>query len=228
MTQVKQPIRLVLLDDHPIIRRSIEVVINKIDDIEIVGSFGHSRDFLKWLRNNECDVLMLDYILQSDEMDGLSLIKQFTAHYPDLNILLCSSMESLAIIRSAYILGIRGYIAKREEVEAYIAAVRTIATGQRYIASELASKLSQLPNSKCDVAAPKAGNGDAVATLEKILTPREAEVIHCYLEGMSIIEISAKLKRSRKTISGHKQNGMKKLGLNSDLELFKYKEHLFN
>jgi DNA-binding CsgD family transcriptional regulator len=62
----------------------------------------------------------------------------------------------------------------------------------------------------------------------QLLTPRESEVLRCFLDGMTILQISAKLKRSRKTVSGHKQSGMKKLGIQSDLELFKYREDLFN
>jgi DNA-binding NarL/FixJ family response regulator len=66
-----------------------------------------------------------------------------------------------------------------------------------------------------------------IEKLSKLLTPREAEIIRCFLDGMAIVDIAAKLKRSRKTISGHKQTGMKKLGISSDLELFKYRSDLF-
>lgn len=224
-------IRIALLDDHPITRRSLEVVTASESDMEVVGSFGHSRELQAFLRTNSVDVLILDYILNPDELDGLSLIKQLRAHYPQLKILLSSSIESIAVIRAAFLSGIKGYIGKREDAPAYFNAIRMVANGQRYMPSDVAIALSMVPTRKRDEAlfdgSEPTGESAPIAELSKLLTQREAEVIRCYLDGMEIIEIAAKLKRSRKTISGHKQTGMKKLGLSSDLELFKYRDDLF-
>ncbi|KAJ9433179.1 two component transcriptional regulator, LuxR family [Candidatus Pantoea symbiotica] len=225
-------IRIAILDDHPIVLRSFEVVSMQETDMTIVGSFAQSRDLLAFLRENEVDVLILDYILNSDELDGLSLIKQILARHPTVKILMSSSVESLAVIRTAYMIGIKGYIGKREETSTYLAAIRMVASGQRYIPQDIVEGLSQVPTRKKDEAMINGSSNESVnegdvAELIKLLTPREAEVIRCFLDGMEIIEIAAKLKRSRKTISGHKQTGMRKLGLSSDLELFKYREDLF-
>lgn len=229
MNHFMSEIRLALLDDHPIICRSFEVLCANEDDMAVVGKFVHSRELLNWLRTSKCDVLVLDYILQNDEMDGLSLIKHLMVHYPSLNILLSTSVDSLAVIRTAYMLGVRGYIAKREESATYLSAIRTIANGQRYIPPRIAEELSHVPMRKF-------GEGLFDGAIEedgqpllpvRLLTPREAEVVYCYLEGMEIVDIAAKLKRSRKTVSGHKQSAMKKLGIGSDLELFKYRNDLF-
>lgn len=225
-------ITVVLLDDHPMIRFSFEVAAAKEKDIMMAATFGHSHELLAWLRDNHADVLMLDYILNSDEMDGLSLIKQIQAHHPELKILLSSSMESLAVIRAAFMLGIKGYITKREETQFYFDAVRRVAAGQRYMPENIAVELSQVPTRKRDnalleMAFTAQPEDNDLAKLSKLLTPREAEVIRCFLDGMAIVDIADKLKRSRKTISGHKQTGMKKLGIGSDLELFKYRDDLF-
>lgn len=226
-------IHVAILDDHPIVLRSLEVVAAAEPDMVISGSFNQSKDLMAWLRDETVDVLILDYILNSDELDGLSLIKQIFSRYPQMKILLCSSVESIAVIRTAFMLGIKGYIGKREETPLYLNAIRTVASGQRYIPQHIANELSQVPSRKRDEAmvngsAAESSEGMEVAALSKLLTPREAEVIRCFLDGMEIVEIAAKLKRSRKTISGHKQTGMKKLGISSDLELFKYRNDLFN
>lgn len=225
------PIRIALLDDHPIVRRSLEVVIANEPDMEIVGTFGHSSELMIFLRQNSVDVLILDYVLNLDEMDGLSLIKTLRAHHPDLKILLASSIESLAVIRTAFMVGIKGFIGKREETHTYFSAIRTVASGQRFIPANISADMSQIPTRRKDEDFVKGEISNSLAQisqLSKMLTPREAEVIRCFLDGMEIIEIAAKLKRSRKTISGHKQSGMRKLGISSDLELFKYREDLFN
>ena len=228
-------INVVLLDDHPMIRFSFEVAVSKARDLHVAGSFGHSRDLLNWLKNNHADVLVLDYILGNDEMDGLSLIKLILRHNPNIKILLSSSMESLAVIRAAFVQGIKGYISKREEANGYFNAIRIIASGQRFIPANIAMELTKLPMRKrdgdvlelVDTGANVEQHSDGASRLKGLLTAREAEVIRCYLDGMQVIEIAEKLNRSRKTISGHKQTGMKKLGLTSDLELFKYRSDLF-
>lgn len=227
-------ITVALLDDHPMIRHAFEVAAGKERDIDLSGSFGSSRELLNWLQTHHADVLVLDYILGSDEIDGLSLIKQILARHPQLKILLSSSMESLAVIRAAFISGIRGYMSKREETQNYFKAIRMIDSGQRFIPASIAMELTRLPIQKRhgDVLTPNLGadsddEDSDFSQLTRLLTPREAEVIRCFLDGMQIVDIAAKLKRSRKTISGHKQAGMKKLGIASDLELFKYRSDLF-
>ncbi|PLR26444.1 response regulator transcription factor [Pantoea endophytica] len=229
MTITTSPIRLVILDDHPIFLRSFDVLCAGEQGLTIVGKFQHSRELINWLRTSHCDVLVLDYILQNDEMDGLSLIKHLLLHFPYLRILLSTSVDSLAVIRAAYMLGVRGYLSKREEAATYVSAIRTLANGQRYVPQHIAEGLTQVPLRKNDeeiahgIYLPQ---GEALMPV-KLLTPREAEVVNCYMEGMEIPEIAAKLKRSRKTVSGHKQSAMKKLGICSDLELFKYRKDLF-
>ncbi|MEB5974912.1 response regulator transcription factor [Pantoea dispersa] len=222
-------IRLAILDDHPIICRSFDIICASEDDLTVAGKFGNSQELLKWLRINECDVLILDYILQNDEMDGLSLIKCLIARHPNLKILLSTSVDSLAVIRAAYMLGVRGYIAKREETPAYLSAIRSVANGQRYIPSHIAGALSQVPVRKFaqNLASDMGGGFSKESFSTKLLTSREAEVINHFLEGMGIVDIAAKLKLSRKTISGHKQSAMRKLGIGSDLELFKYRNDIF-
>lgn len=228
MNNTMTKIHLALLDDHPIIHLSLYAVTASETDMEVMGCFSHSSELLNWLRREQCDVLILDYILQNDELDGLSLIKKILIQHPQIKILLCSSVESRAVIRTAFLLGIRGYITKREEASAYINAIRTVASGQRYIPADVAGELSQIPLRKRDGAYIPSKRIGSISAPIKLLTPREAEVIHYFLEGLSIIEISEKLRRSRKTVSGHKQSGMKKLGINSDMELFKYRSDLFN
>ncbi len=222
---------VVLLDDHPMIRLSLEMSLSNQDDMQLAGSFGHSRDLLHWLQQHEVDVLVLDYILGHDELDGLSLIKLILTHHSHLNILLYSSMENLAVIRAAFQRGIKGYLSKREDAKTYLQALRVVCRGQRFIPEHIGIELAKIPMRKCDgtvLDMPAAEKNDLlISRLDSMLSPREAEVIRCILDGMRNGEIAEKLKRSRKTISGHKQAGMKKLGINSDLELFKYRDDLF-
>lgn len=227
MTTYNSGIRLAILDDHPIIRRSIEVVASGTEDICVVGAFGHSKELFSWLEIEHCDVLMLDYILKSDEPDGLTLIKELLGKYPKLKILMTSSMENLAVIRTALMLGIYGYIAKREDTHYYIQAIRSVANEMRYIPPHITMELAQIPTLKRDKEILFRSQSLSFFDMSELLTSREAEIIHFFLKGMTIVDIAAKLKLSHKTVSGHKQSGLRKLGLNSDLELYRYRDDLF-
>jgi DNA-binding NarL/FixJ family response regulator len=230
-------VSIVLLDDHPIIRSSLQMVITDEKDFVLRGCFGLSNELMRYLRTDTPDVLILDYILGDEELDGLSLIRQILNHYPAMKILLSSSVESLAVIRTAYNIGIRGYVSKRATMEEYFHAIRQVANGHIYRPENIKHELLAMP-----VKAPSAPisqgdegvEGEASESREvvfrnvQLLTPRESEILRCFLDGMTILQISAKIKRSRKTISGHKQSGMRKLGIKSDIELFKYRDDLFN
>jgi len=226
-----EKIAVMLLDDHPMIRLSMEMVISKQQDMHVVGNFSRSIDLWHGLQQHDVNVLVLDYILDNDEVDGLSLIKQVLAHYPKIPILVYTSMESLSVIRVAFQRGIRGYLSKREDPDCYLQAIRTLSRGQQYIPEPIYTELAKIPLRKCDGAvldSPLVVQDNRVKPrLDNLLSPREAEVIRCILAGMKNSDIAEKLKRSNKTISGHKQSGMRKLGIHSELELFKYHDDLF-
>lgn len=226
MTYSKSLIRVVILDDHPIVRRAFEIILASDEGIRLVGSFGHSADLIKWLNKESCDILILDYVLRDDEIDGLSLIKKLLIRYADLKILLVSSMESSAVIRSAFTFGIRGYISKREEKDIFIDAVRTVASNRIYLSDRKGIELPEYIIEDKHALTSSFPERKKKLIPDERLTPRELEVIHYFLTGMSVIDIAVKLKRSCKTISGHKQSALRKLGLNSDLELFRYHEEL--
>jgi len=226
LTRAQPDFSVVLLDDHPMIRYSFEVAANKRHDVACVASFSHSRELMYWLSFHHADVLVLDYMLDDGDLDGLSLIRQLRARYPALNILLCSSMESVAVIRSALLLGVKGYINKRVEMAALFDAIRVLATNKMWIPENISNALSQMPERKrrnLPPGQPKREKED----IEGLLTIRETEVLRFFLTGMTVMEIAEKLKRSRKTVSSHKRAGMRKLGIRSDPELFRNQTRLF-
>lgn len=229
-TPTEKKISVVMLDDHPMVRLSFEIATRKEKNIELAGSFGRSKELLDWLKRHDVDVLVLDYMLDNDEVDGLSLIKLIMAHYPEQRILLSSSMESLAVIHAALRTGIKGYINKREEPERYFEAIRTVAAGKLFLSRDVEVGLSQMPQRKNSLLYQEFLSENTLAeqhNLSLLLTPRESEVLRCYMDGLTVSDIGIKLNRSRKTVSSHKQSGMKKLGVNSDIELLKYRHELF-
>jgi len=227
---IASPLRVALLDDHPMIRTAFEICVGAEPDIILVGTFGASQLLFNELPDLQLDVLVLDFLLGERELYGLALIKQLRNHYPRLNILISSAMESPAVVKMVLNAGVKGFIGKSQDMSEMIQAIRQVGMGRNWLSRDMAYEVEGLyvideeARSRPTDAAQKGSLYEKV----KLLSPREVEVIRCFLNGMSVSQIAVKFKRSRKTVSGQKQSALRKLGLRSDNELFKYSNDLLS
>lgn len=219
-------IYIALLDDHPIVRKGLEIIFSQEPDFELKGSFASRIDLMNFLRTNRIDVLILDYLLGEDDIDGLPMIKQLMSNFPWLKILLSSTLENTAIVRQALKAGVRGHIGKSRDASEMVAAVRQVAAGHICLSESMEKEfyLISEPTAPGDVE-------DEQQVIEGIgrldeLSPRELEVLRLFLSGMSVLQISEKFSRSRKTVSGQKKSAMRKLGVKTDPELFLWHDQL--
>ncbi|WP_130831937.1 response regulator transcription factor [[Erwinia] mediterraneensis] len=228
MKAPNNPLHVALLDDHPMIRTVFELCFRQEQDMQLVGTWGTSSELFTRLKSVSVDVLVLDFLLGDRELDGLALVKQLRNHYPCLKILVSSSMESPAIVKMVLTAGVRGFIGKSQYMEEIFHAIRQVAQGHIYLSPAVAYEVENLYTMY--EASPAEGTDiDARSHMYekvKLLSPREVEVVRCFLDGLSVSQIALKFKRSRKTVSGQKQSALKKLGLRSDSELFKYSHDL--
>lgn len=222
----KKKIYIALLDDHPIVRKGLEIIFSQEPDFELKGSFASRIDLMNFLRTNRIDVLILDYLLGEDDIDGLPMIKQLMSNFPWLKILLSSTLENTAIVRQALKAGVRGHIGKSRDASEVVAAVRQVAAGHICLSESMEKEfyLISEPTAPGEVE-------DEQQVIEGIgrldeLSPRELEVLRLFLSGMSVLQISEKFSRSRKTVSGQKKSAMRKLGVKTDPELFLWHDQL--
>lgn len=220
-------IYIALLDDHPIVRKGMEIIFSQEPDFELKGSFANRIDLINFLRSNRVDVLILDYLLGDEEIDGLPMIKQLMSNFPWLKILLSSTLENTAIVRMALKAGVRGHVGKSRDASEVVNAVREVVAG-RISLSESMEKEFYLISEPC-AGTEEGGNEpqviDGIGRLDK-LSPKEIEVLRLFTGGMSVLQISEKFQRSRKTVSGQKKSAMKKLGVKTDSELFLWHDQL--
>ncbi|WP_255402082.1 response regulator transcription factor [Pantoea sp. ICBG 1758] len=225
-----QPVRIAVLDGHPMIRLVFELCLKNHPDIHLVAAWSSGSELFSALSTHSVDVLILDFLLGEREIDGLTLIKQIRNHYPMQKMLVLTSAESPAVARMVLRAGVNGFIGKSHPFEEVLAAVRSVAENNLFLATHLAEEIQTL----YAISGKKADDDFCISCKpvlhEKIrlLSPREAEVIRCFLDGMSVSQIAAKFRRSRKTVSGQKQSTLKKLGVRSDSELFKYSRELLS
>lgn len=210
-------IRVVVLDDHPLVASGLKLNLDVEPDIEVVGTFHASRALMAAMRRSPCDVLLADYLLGENEPDGALLIEHLHALFPALRILVCSVHLSPAVVCACLDAGASGFFAKSSSLLELAPAVRAAARGVLYLSSEVRRMVAR----RFEVSR-QAGMPPPLARL----TLKEFEVVRCSLQGLSPTQIATKFSRSVKTISGHKITAFRKLGADSDAALFRMRKQL--
>jgi DNA-binding NarL/FixJ family response regulator len=201
-------IRLVIADDHAIVREGLKRIISEAAGLQLEGEAGDGNEVMKIVRELEFDVLVLD--LSMPGRSGMELIKLVKGEKPKLKILVLSMHQEMQYAVRAIKSGASGYLTKESAPAQLVQAINKIASGGAYISAEVAEQL-----------ALGAMPGGAAAPHET-LSDREFEVFRQLVAGSTVTEIAAGLKLSVKTVSTHKANLMQKLGLANQSELVRY------
>lgn len=212
-------LRVALLDDHAVVRHGLVSRLSSEPDIQLVGVYGTSRDLLAGLLREPADVLLLDYALSPDELDGVSLIRALGVKAPECRILILSTHHEPSTVSLALRVGARGFVGKGQDMAELVKAIRAVAAGAIYLNADMSYRVAEATTAH-------AGDGaidDTDLLKGAALSARESEVIRCYLQGMTITEIAQKFNRSLKSISSQKTAAFRKLGVTSNNELFKIK-----
>lgn len=210
-------ISVMILDDHEIILQGVSQILKTVPAFNIAGLFTKSRDLVNALLSQSVDVIVLDYSLSPKDIDGLSLIRMLKRRNPETKILIFSANNSPVTIKLALRAGADGFFTKTSEVHQLSKAIIKVSLGKSHLPPEIEGfeeEVKQPPT----ITEP---SHSEEAKLVSLLTEREREVLLHFLDGMSVIQISQKVARSRKTVSGHKRSAYQKLGIRTDSELFK-------
>jgi two-component system, NarL family, captular synthesis response regulator RcsB len=214
------PLRLMLLDDHEVVRRGLEILLAQETYFEIAGSFTTSQELFAALQKERADVLVVDYSLGPAEVDGLNLIRALKVRFPHEKILVVSAHYNTATVALAMKAGAKGFVGKAQGHSELVTAIRAVAMGKTYLSPEMAFEIAGGRESTSLLTDERALTDDVK------LSPREREVLRCYLDGMSVSQIAAKFSRSITTISAQKSAAFRKLGIRTDSELFKIRHLL--
>ncbi|NWA04310.1 response regulator [Pseudomonas gingeri] len=213
-----------LLDDHELIRVGTSLWLSKEPDLEVVGSFSTGKELLAALAIRQPDILVIDFMLGPTEIDGINLIRALRVRYPDCRPLVLSAHYTPATVSLALRAGSWGFFGKTQRLDGLAAAIRTVARGKIYLHPIMAREVATVSEKEVYEAANV--NELAPVCAHDILSPREREVLRCFLDGMSVNGIAEKFSRSANTISTQKQSAYRKLGIKTDSELFKLSSSL--
>lgn len=199
--------RILLVDDHPIVRSGFAEVIGRTPDLEVVGEAGDAETALHWLEKNRPDLVVADISLPS--MNGIEMTKLIKERYPKIPVLIVSMHEEALYAERALRAGAKGYVVKLEPPDTLLNAARDVLAGEVFISRRTAERaLKSMVNGP-----PTASTYDAALSKLGCLTDRELEVFEAIGEGRTTREIAERLGRSIKTVETHRTNAISKLGL---------------
>lgn len=201
-------IRVLLADDHAIIRDGVKQILADTEDLLVAGEAANGTELLKLIANQQWDLLLLDISMPGKS--GLELIKLIRQDKPRLPILIFSMHQEEQYALRALHAGASGYLTKESDGEVLVAALRKVAAGGVYVSDHVAEMLAREHMPKTD------------ELPHTRLSDREFQILGKIIAGVRLTDIAAELNLSIKTVSTHKSRILLKMNMTSDTDLIRY------
>jgi len=204
------PIRILIADDHGVIRAGLRALLSGFPELEVVGEAMDGRDTVTKSAELQPNIVIMD--LSMPEMGGLEATRQLSQIAPEVRVLILTVHEEASLLKEVIRAGAAGYIIKRAVEDELIHAIRVVARGDMYVHPSMTrALLSASPASE-----------ELKASEVETLTAREIEVLRLLAKGYTNRQIAEQLGISPRTAEGHRANLSGKLGLRSRVELVEY------
>ena len=200
-------IRVLLVDDHAVVRDGMRLMLGTVDDIEVAGEAGNAQEAMRLVQQQSFDVALVDIALPG--RNGLELLKLLRAAQPKLAILMFSMYAEEIYAVRALKYGAAGYLTKNSPITAVVAAIHKAAQGGKYVSPALSEKLAGMIGSKSVMS-------------HEVLSDRELEVLKLLAAGESLVRIAESLHLSASTVTTYRGRILEKMGLKNDAELVRY------
>lgn len=210
---IKNPISVILTDDHQLVRDGIKAMLSDADGIQIIGQAGSGQELFEIQKTKKADVILLD--IELPDMSGIDVCRQITADYSETRILILSMYTGEEFIFKAISGGAKGYLPKNTNREELIMAIRAVAGNQEYFSPVISEIMLK---SYIQKAKSRDDDPHNLADLSK----REIEILRMLAEGHPSAEIAEKLFISIRTVESHKSHIMQKLEIHTTVELVKF------
>ena len=202
------PIKVLVADDHDIVRQGIKTIISEVSDISIVGEAENGDEVLKKIQELKVDVLIMDYDMH--DRNGLDTLIELKAMRPQLPVIILSMFPEDHYGVRFLKAGASGYLGKSNVTQQLVEAIRKVINGHKYISANLADKLvSEL-------------NKDSEGPLHAKLTDREFQVFHCIASGKRLKAIAEELHLSINTVSTYRSRILDKMEMKNNSDLIRY------
>jgi DNA-binding NarL/FixJ family response regulator len=203
-------IRILLVDDHAILRDGLKALLSYYPDVEVIGEAENGRQAVECVEKLSPDIVLMDIAMPG--MNGLEATQLIRQKHPETRVLVLTQYDDQPYVLSLLKAGVSGYVLKRALGTDLINAVRTVAHGESFLYPSVASIVLE------EIRQPEKDEGKG----EQVLTPREREILTRVALGETSRQIALALDISVKTVEWHRSNMMSKLGVRSVAELVRY------
>ncbi len=201
-------VRVLIVDDHAVVRAGLALLLNAEEDLEAVGEAGTAKEAILEARSSRPDVILLDVVMPGQS--GLEVVPQLLQEQPETKVVMLSMQDDPRYVRAAFEAGASGYVLKEAADVELVAAIREVAGGGRYVNPELGARLVSADTEERRLAE------------EDPLSAREHEVLRLLALGHTNQEIAEQLFISVRTAETHRAHIMQKLRLSTRSELVRY------
>ncbi len=201
--------RILLIDDHPLVREGLASLINQQQDMIVCGQAEDSAEAITRIREDRPDVALVDISLKNES--GLELVKNLEAEFPLVALIVLSMHDEALYAERALRAGARGYVMKRESTKSILTAIRRVLGGDVYVSERVVNAMARRMNSR---------KRDAASPVEQ-LSDRELEIFRLLGQGRTTSQIAEDLHLSLKTVQAYCARAKEKFGVNSLSELLR-------
>jgi DNA-binding NarL/FixJ family response regulator len=203
-------IKVLLADDHAMVRQGFTVLLNAQPDIEVIGEAADGNEMVELAENLHPDVVLAD--ISMPNLNGIEATKLIHQRNPEMPVVMITTHTSSSYVVRALRNGARGYVVKNDDFQHVIQAIKAVILGQRYLSTLVSEQI---------IDAVVMGTSMEF-NLDERISIREREILQLIAEGNSNTQIAKKLVISARTVETHRTNIMRKLELNSQIDILRY------
>ncbi|MBM3132781.1 MAG: response regulator transcription factor [Chloroflexi bacterium] len=205
------PITVVMADDHDVVRRGLEALLETEPMFRVVGEARTGQEAIELIKQHQPDILVIDIIMPG--LNGLEVTRRTAQISPNTRVVVLSMYENEPYVLEALRAGAMAYVLKGSTAEDLVRAIREVSAGHYYLSHPLSKRALEVYTEKSQ--APEVDPYD-------MLTSREREVLHLAAEGYNTTRIASHLSISPRTVETHRASSMRKLGLRTQADLIRY------
>lgn len=199
------PVKLLLVDDHPLVRDGVRVRLEAVPHFEVVGEASDAEAALEAARTLAPDLALMDIGMRG--MNGIALTEKFAEEFPEIAVLVLSMHDNLEYVRQVIRAGARGYVLKDAPASELVEAIDAVLAGRPFYSAQLAMRMAEQA---------------VMPTPVEALTPRERDILDGIAKGYANKRIADELGLSVRTVESHRLNLKRKLGIEGQAELVKF------